>query len=115
MRESVGASAGEGHNSLKAEHLDATEICDWQHYSAAAMPAVALYLSEKYSGAPSAGQHKAGRSDFQHFAIRPAPGENAENADLLSCLACHTENRGLRKFLAPKRGKRGQRKRGKCG
>ena len=36
------------------------------------------------SAAPKAGQRKAGRADFPHFATRTAPGENAENADLLS-------------------------------
>ena len=33
--------------------------------------------------APNAGQDKAGRSDFSHYAIRASPGENTESADLL--------------------------------
>ena len=43
--------------------------------------------SNSLSVAPTAGRDKAGRSNFPHFAIRVAVGENAENmenADLLS-------------------------------
>ena len=35
----------------------------------------------------NAGQDEAARSDVPHFALRAAPRENAEDADLLSCLA----------------------------
>ena len=38
-------------------------------------------VSLQPSLAPKAGQDKAGRSDFPQFAIRTAPGENAENAE----------------------------------
>ena len=37
-------------------------------------------LFRSLSLAPNAGQDKAGRLDFPHFAIQAARGENAENA-----------------------------------
>ena len=42
------------------------------------------FVETVLSLAPKAGQDKAGQSDFLHFAILTAPGENAENTDCLS-------------------------------
>ena len=50
--------------------------------------------------------------NLPHFAIRTAPGENAENAD---CLSSPTENRGLRRSAARKHGKFGKSRRLKRG
>ena len=50
------------------------------------------HLGKTESLAPKAGQDKAGRLDFPHFAIQPAPGENAENAENADCLSSPTEN-----------------------
>ena len=42
-----------------------------------------------------AGQDKAGRSNFPHFAIRAASGENADSAENAEFLCFHTKNEGF--------------------
>ena len=82
------------------------------------MASVISVVSVISSAAPNAGQHKAGRSDFPHFAIRAAPGENAENA----IFSLSTQKMGLKKSATRVCGKCGKfgkcgswRKRGRCG
>ena len=54
----------------------------------------------QYSIAPNAGQDEAGRSDFPHFAIWAARGEDAENTENADCLSFPNKNRDLRKSVA---------------
>ena len=58
--------------------------------------------SQSFSVAPNAGQDKASRSDFPHFAIQLARRENAENADV--SLVSHPDPPTLA-FLERKQGK----------